>query len=104
MTVHVLAPAGELDIPALPRAAQAEAGGGAAAFGGALGSALGGAYTDASSALERAAAAEQRFTVGKGGMQEMVLERAQADIALSLASAAASRAAQALTTILGMQI
>ena len=38
------------------------------------------------------------------GLQEMVLERAQADVVLSVASAAASRAAQALTTLLGMQV
>jgi hypothetical protein len=34
----------------------------------------------------------------------MVVERARADVALSLATAAASRTAQALTTILGMQV
>jgi hypothetical protein len=34
----------------------------------------------------------------------MVLERAQADVVLSIAGAAASRTAQALTTILGMQV
>jgi hypothetical protein len=34
----------------------------------------------------------------------MVLERAQADVALSLASAAASRTTQTLSTILGMQV
>lgn len=66
--------------------------------------ALGVAFDDASAALGRAASAESAFAAGKGGMQEMVLERAQADIALSIASAAASRTAQALTTILGMQI
>ena len=45
-----------------------------------------------------------RFAQRRGGLQEMVLERAQADVALSVASAAASRAAQALTTLLGMQV
>jgi hypothetical protein len=34
----------------------------------------------------------------------MVVERAQADVALSIASATASRATQALTMILGMQV
>jgi flagellar hook-basal body complex protein FliE len=69
-------------------------------FGGALAHAL-----DAtSSALRRADAAEHAFAVGRGGLQEMVVERARADVALSLATAAASRTAQALTTILGMQV
>ena len=45
-----------------------------------------------------------RSSAVRGGLQEMVLERAQADIALSIASAAASRTAQALTTVLGMQV
>jgi hypothetical protein len=34
----------------------------------------------------------------------MVLERAQADVSLAIAGAAASRVAQALGTILGMQV
>jgi flagellar hook-basal body complex protein FliE len=57
-----------------------------------------------SAALERADTAERAFARGRGGLQEMVLERAQADVALSIASATAARTAQALTTILGMQI
>ncbi len=69
-------------------------------FGGALARAL-----DAtSSALRRADAAEHAFAAGRGGLQEMVVERARADVALSLATAAASRTTQALTTILGMQV
>jgi flagellar hook-basal body complex protein FliE len=55
-------------------------------------------------ALGRADAAERAFAQGRGGLQEMVLERAQADVTLSIASAATARTAQALTTILGMQI
>ena len=66
--------------------------------------ALTGAFGDAGGALERAAGAERAFAAGRGGLQEMVLERAQADVALSVASAAASRVTQALTTILGMQV
>ena len=58
----------------------------------------------ASGVLGRADAAEHAFAHGRGGLQEMVLERAQADVVLSLASAAASRTAQALTTIIGMQV
>jgi flagellar hook-basal body complex protein FliE len=58
----------------------------------------------AGGALARADAAERAFSNGRGGLQEMVLERAQADVVLSIASAAASRTAQALTTLLGMQV
>jgi flagellar hook-basal body complex protein FliE len=69
-------------------------------FGGALSRAL-----DAtSSALRRADAAEHAFAAGRGGLQEMVVERARADVALSLATAAVSRTTQALSTILGMQV
>ena len=74
--------------------------GGAGSFAGALGK----AFSDASASLERADASERAFVAGRGGLQEMVLQRAQADVALSLASAAASRASQALSTILGMQV
>ena len=70
----------------------------------AFGRALGDAFASAGSALERAAATESAFAAHRGGLQEMVLERARADVALSLASATASRAAQALTTLLGMQV
>lgn len=55
-------------------------------------------------ALERADGAERAFAAGRGGLQEMMLQRAQADVALSIASAAATRTAQTLTTILGMQV
>ena len=57
-----------------------------------------------SDALTRADGAERAFIAGRGGLQELVLERAQADIALAVAGAAASRAAQSLSTILGMQV
>ena len=62
------------------------------------------AFGDASAALQRADASERGFAAGKTGLQEMVLDRAQADVALSLASAAATRMTTALTTILGMQV
>ncbi len=101
MTVAPLAPATELDLPKAaslaPAAAPATAG---AAFSGALSE----AFADAGARLGRADQAERAFAAGRGGLAEMVLERAQADIALSIASAAASRTAQSLTTILGMQI
>ena len=58
----------------------------------------------AGGALERADASERAFIRGHGGLQEMVVERARADAALSLAAATASRAAQSVSTILGMQV
>ena len=75
-----------------------------AATSGGFADALGKALGAAGAALQRADDAERAFASGHGGMQEMVLQRAQADIALSLASATASRASQALGTILGMQV
>jgi len=72
--------------------------------GDAFGNAVLGALDAASASLERADGAERAFAGGHGGLQEMVLERAQADVALSLASTAASRVSQALGTILGMQV
>ncbi len=62
------------------------------------------AFDGAATALARADGAERAFAAGRGGLQEMVLERAQADIALSLASTAVSHVTQALGTILGMQV
>jgi flagellar hook-basal body complex protein FliE len=98
-----LAPTASIPDAPLPDAAAdaVRAGSGeAASFAGALAKAFG----DASASLEHADAAERAFTAGRGGLQEMVLERAQADVALSLASAAASRTTQTLSTILGMQV
>ncbi len=54
--------------------------------------------------LAGADAAEARFTAHRGGLQEMVVERARADVALQVAATAAQRGAQALQTLLGMQI
>ena len=58
----------------------------------------------AGSILERADAAEHAFAAHRGGLQEMVVERARADIALQVAAAAAQRTAQSLATLLGMQL
>ena len=58
----------------------------------------------AGSILERADAAERAFAAHRGGLQEMVVERARADIALQVAAAAAQRTAQSLATLLGMQL
>jgi flagellar hook-basal body complex protein FliE len=55
-------------------------------------------------ALERAEHSEQAFVSGRGGLQEMVFDRARADALLSVASSAASKAATALNTILNMQV
>lgn len=64
-----------------------------------------GALVDAAGAqLDRADGAERAFAGGTGGMQEMVIERARADIALQVAATAAQHATQALNTLLGMQI
>lgn len=71
---------------------------------GSFADALGEAFGAASASLERADRAEHAFVAGRGGLQEMVLERAQADVALSLAGAAASRVTAAISTILGMQV
>lgn len=100
MTVSTVAPAPEIDAPDTAVAVPARHPAGAAAFSGALSD----AFAAAGAQLERADVAERAFAAGRGGLQEMVIERAQADIAVSIASAVASRTAQSLTTILGMQI
>jgi flagellar hook-basal body complex protein FliE len=89
------APDDTLDIPLAPAPAMRDE-----TFGSALLQALDGA----GAALARADRAEQSFVHGSGGLQEMVVERAQADVALAIAGATASRTAQALSTILGMQV
>ena len=72
--------------------------------GGGFAEALQRALDGAEGALSSADAAERAFATGHGGLAEMVVERARADVALALASAAASRVTQGLTTLLGMQI
>ena len=69
-----------------------------------LGATFGAVLHAAAAQLERADAAEDAFVRGVGGMQEMVVERTRADIALQVAATGAQRAAQALNTLLGMQI
>ncbi len=54
--------------------------------------------------LENADRAEAAFAAHRGGLQEMVVERARADIAVQVAATAAQRTAQSLATLLGMQI
>jgi flagellar hook-basal body complex protein FliE len=55
-------------------------------------------------ALDQAQHSEQSFESGRGGLQEMVFDRARADALLSVASSAASKAVTALNTILNMQV
>lgn len=72
------------------------AGGGGAAFGRLL---------DAAGAILGAAeGAEQAFAQQRGGLAEMVVERARADIALQIAAATAQRVTAGVQTLLGMQI
>jgi hypothetical protein len=54
--------------------------------------------------LDGADRAEAAFAAHRGGLQEMVVERARADLALQIAATAAQRAAQSLSTVLGMQV
>jgi flagellar hook-basal body complex protein FliE len=80
------------DVAPAPQPARADS----AAFGRAL-DAVG-------SVLDGANAAEDAFARGAGTLQRAVYERARADVALSVATATAQRSAQALTSILNMQI
>lgn len=70
--------------------------------------AAGGAFGDlvdaAGNVLAGADAAERAFAAHRGGLQEMVVERARADIALQIAGASVQRVTQGLQTLLGMQI
>jgi hypothetical protein len=58
----------------------------------------------AGSALDRADRAEHDFADKRGGLVEMMVERASADVMLQLAAAAAQRTTQAVSTLLGMQV
>ncbi len=62
------------------------------------------ALDDVGAVLGRATAAEDALANGTGSLQAAVYERARADVALSVATAAAQRSAQALTAILNVQI
>ncbi|HMD02288.1 MAG TPA: flagellar hook-basal body complex protein FliE [Candidatus Baltobacteraceae bacterium] len=97
-------PLGDTQAPGEPDAALPDASAVSAGAQRAFGAALLDALDATGAALEKADRAERAFAAGRGGLQEMVLERAQAGVLLTLASATASRAAQALTTLLGMQV
>lgn len=59
---------------------------------------------DLGAALNSASLSEDGFATGHGDLQSAVYERARADVALSVATAAAQRSAQALQSILNMQV
>jgi hypothetical protein len=54
--------------------------------------------------LADAGRAEDAFAYGRGTLEAAVYERAQADVALSVASATAQRIAQAIGSVLSMQV
>lgn len=66
--------------------------------------AFGKVLDDVGAVLGKAEHAEDAFAAGAGDLQTAVYERARADVALSVATAAAQRAAQALQSILNMQV
>lgn len=55
-------------------------------------------------ALDRAQSAEDRFANGRGSLHDAVYERARADVALAVATAAAQRAIQTVQSVLNMAI
>ncbi|HLX26051.1 MAG TPA: flagellar hook-basal body complex protein FliE [Candidatus Cybelea sp.] len=55
-------------------------------------------------ALSGATRAEDAFAYGRGTLQDAIYERAQADVALSVATATAQRLAQAVQSLLNMQV
>lgn len=59
---------------------------------------------DLGSIFASAQHAEDAFAAGHGDLQSAVYERARADVALSVATAAAQRTAQSLQTILSLQV
>lgn len=68
------------------------------------GGAFGKILDDVGSELGNAERAEDAFAAGAGDLQTAVYERARADVALSVATAAAQRTAQSLQSILNMQV
>lgn len=87
-----------------PRGPSAAMGSAFGAGGTTNGNAFGALVDAAGALLDRADAAETQFAAHEGGLQEMVVERARADIALQVAATAAQRTAQSLQTLLGMQL
>jgi flagellar hook-basal body complex protein FliE len=62
------------------------------------------ALDDLGGVLGSAQRAEDAFAAGAGDLQTAIYERARADVALSVATAAAQRTAQALQMIFNMQV
>ena len=62
------------------------------------------ALGDAGAQLEKATSAEDAFANGGGTLQAAMYERARADVALSIATATAGRAAAAVNALLNMQV
>jgi flagellar hook-basal body complex protein FliE len=54
--------------------------------------------------MDRAERAEDAFAVKRGSLQDAMYERARADVALTVAAAAAQHAAQAVQSVLNMQV
>lgn len=54
--------------------------------------------------LTNATQAEDAYASGTGSLQDTMYQRAQADIALSVATAATQRVAQAVQTLMNLQI
>jgi flagellar hook-basal body complex protein FliE len=54
--------------------------------------------------LSGASRAEDDFAYGRGTLHDAIYERARADVALSVATATAQRVAQAVQSILNMQV
>ena len=82
-------------VPDAPPSANADTGD-VAAFARAI-DALGAELTGASSA-------EDDFAYGRGTLQAAVYERARADVALAVATSIAQRVAQAVQSVLNMQV
>lgn len=56
------------------------------------------------SVLERAQTGEDAFAAGTASLQDAVYERARADVVLAVATATAQRCAQAVQSVLNMQL
>lgn len=66
--------------------------------------AFGAALQSIGDVMARANAAEDAFAAGHGPLGAAIYERAQADVILSIATGAAQRTAQALQSVLNMQV
>lgn len=62
------------------------------------------AFKSTSPALEKAQQADSAFAQGKGNLLEMMLQRKIADTYLQIDEAFSSKAVQALTTLMNMQV